>query len=366
MLDPVRLLSRITFPLVPLMALGAGCQSGYVLQQAIGQLGISWSAVSLEDALADDAGEIGLDDEQTGRLELIPEIRAFAADELGLEPGDAYTTYYELDRDAISYTVTAAHPLAMIPQRWHFPFVGDITYKGYFDRADAEEERQRLAARGLDTTLSEVAAFSTLGWFRDPVLSTMLDYPVGALVDVILHELVHRTVYFPDDTAVNESLATALARAGTRRFLEERYGLASEIHTSYSRRLAEADVQRDLLFRLRNDLDSLYRSDLPEADKTRRKPELFRRASRALGLSTGRKTELPASNAFVLARAQYLHHLELFEELLGTFDGSVERTLEFLKQHPRADRAVEASRERVPSNAKRDDSPDVSTGPSSP
>ncbi|MBI4584001.1 MAG: aminopeptidase [Planctomycetes bacterium] len=338
------------FPILLGLALW-GCQSGYVLRQGIGELGILWGAKRVENEAGGEAGQLQLGEAQRRNLELIPEIRRFAREEIGLEVGDAYTAYYETGGKAISYIVSAAHPLAMIPYRWSFPFVGEVAYKGFFDRADAEAERDRLAQAGWDTRLSEVGAFSTLGWFEDPILSTMLDLPPGELAELLIHELIHRTVFFKDRIALNESLAAAVARAGARRFIEKRFGSPSPELAGYFAGLEEADFHNRLLHRLRQDLDALYRSALPDPVKRRRKAAIFATASAAMfpePAAPGKaRPALPPSNALILASGQYQEHVPMMEKLLDHFDGDLPRLVAFLKSLPKDEDPVPAMQQMV-------------------
>lgn len=318
----------------------AGCQAGYLIDQGFTQLGIVWGAreIDLESA-AEESDEVALDAGRREKLRLVHEIREFARDHLGLEPGDAYTTFYEIEGEAVSFAVTAAHPLALIPYRWSFPIVGEVTYKGYFEREDALKESRRLAEEGWDTTVTEVAAFSTLGWFRDPVLSTMLEYAEGDLADLILHELTHRTVYFPDDTSLNESLATVVARNGALKFLEARHGHDSDQASEYLAGLRDRDLQTELFYRFREDLDALYRSELSAPQKLRHKEDLFALFSRFVSQIHPDRPPLriPASNAIVLARGQYHRHVPLIEKILRKFRGETRQMMAFLKTVQSAD-----------------------------
>ncbi len=336
---------RLLLAAIALAALSVtGCQFGYLVRQGAGELALIWGATDLEsvrDSWKAD-GEAGLD--RVRKLDLVVDVKRFAADQLELDVGDAYTTYYESGDRPVSYAVSAAHPLALVPYRWSFPFVGTVTYKGFFDRDDALAEEARLRAQGWDTTVVPVAAFSTLGWFRDPVLSTMLEEEDGDLAELLIHELVHRTVYFRGRTAVNESLATAVGRAGARRFLELRHGGASESLGRYERGLARQESRRRLLARLRRDLDALYRSNAADAEKLDRKGQILDRAARALARLEGRSEpevisaiRSNLSNARVLASGQYDVHVPIFERAIAAMAGRPDRLMAFLKGLPASD-----------------------------
>ena len=316
-----------------------GCELGYLITQGTGELGILWRAEDLDEFVAEETAVGGgtstpQRDERRRKLALLGDIKRFAEKELGLDVDDAYSTYHEVEGAAISYVVSAAHPLALVPYRWSYPIVGSVTYKGFFDEDDARVEEARLAKAGWDTHVGSVAAFSTLGWFRDPVLSTMLDDDDGDLAELVFHELVHRTVYFQDRTAVNESLATVVGRAGARRFLVERFGSNSKGLQRYETGLRRSRLLKDARRRQRSDLESLYRSDLAESEKYRRKAELFDHAAQTLvRLQLLREpSQLSRSNAWILAHGQYDVYVPLFEETLRTFGGETAQLMAFLEE----------------------------------
>ena len=278
------------------------CQLGYIIEQGTRQLSFQSRRVPLSSSEL----ETAVEPEQREKLAWVPALLRFAERELGLDPGDAYRTYLDTGGAPISHTVVASHPLALVPYRWCFPFVGCVPYKGYFDREDAEEEAASLRERGLDVIVTPVGGYSTLGWFADPILSTMLDRSLPALIEVLIHETIHRTLYVPGETTFNESLATHVAREGTLLFLE-RYPQAapSEEVERYLGGIEREARDEELLRRLRWDLESLYRSGLPSGEKLRRKAELFATARAARRALHGIDVDLPASNAYMILARDY-------------------------------------------------------------
>jgi predicted aminopeptidase len=275
----------------------------------------------------------------------VPRILEFCREELSLEPGDAYQTYLDTDDKPVAHAVTASHPLALLPYLWHFPFVGTVPYKGFFEEEDARAEARRLEEMGYDTSVSAVLGFSTLGWFRDPVLSTMLQGSIPDLADVIIHEATHRTLYFPGQAALSESLATHMAREGTVRFLyawDEIKGLLS----GYLAARRSARHAEDLLARLRDDLDALYRTRLGDEEKKARKAEIFATASRALERSAP-PGGIPPSNAAVLSVTRY-HDLEgLLGRLQLARGGQPRHLMAYLKELRDVEDPVRAIREEL-------------------
>ena len=298
-----------------LAASAPGCQLGYLVTGACGVLHVSCARVPIDAALRD-----RLPPEDREKLDWVARVREFSAKELGLETGKAYTTYYDTKGKSITTIVVASDPLALIPYRWHFPVVGNVPYKGYFDPARAEAERARLAKEGWDAVRLPVAAFSTLGWMEDPVLSTMLKMPRGELAEVLIHELTHRTIFFPGGSEANESLATAVSRAGTLQLLAEDFGSGSSQIEEYLADDAAETWKGEILDRLRADLDALYRSELPRAAKLARKAELFRTASRTLK-EAGFGRRLEPSNALLVLERQYKGMVPFFEEAMAALGG---------------------------------------------
>ncbi len=149
------------------------------------------------------------------RLLQVQQIRKFAIHDLGLPDNSSYTRYTDLGRPYVVWNVVATPELSLAPRKWCFAIVGCVSYRGYFNEADARAEAQRLAAHGDDVNMGGVPAYSTLGWFDDPVLSSFVRYRETDLARLLFHELAHQIVYVKDDTAFNESFAVAVEEEGT-------------------------------------------------------------------------------------------------------------------------------------------------------
>ncbi len=269
----------------------------YLWNQFLGLRRVASSRVKIDDTLRNQlkAGD-------RSKLDWVIQVKEFSAFEMGLESGDAYTTYYDTGGGPINYTVIASHPLALVPYLWHFPIAGTVPYKGYFDPAQAADERKRLLAEGWDAALLPVEAFSTLGWFSDPVLSTMFRLSRGKMAELLIHELTHRTLYFPDHSMLNESLATVVGRIGAERILQATFGENSDEIREYREEIDQEDLREEILNRLRGDLDALYRSRLPVEAKLNRKQEIFRTASLALWRTEPDLRLLPTNALLILDR----------------------------------------------------------------
>ena len=202
------------------MLLGlAGCATvAWYGQAARGQVEILAKREDIADLMADPATAPDLRE----RLGTVLEIREFATDVLGLPDSRSYTLYADLGREAPLWNVVATPTYSIQPETWCYPLVGCLAYRGFFRRERAEALAADLAADGHDVALFPATAYSTLGWFADPVLDSMLDLPEASLAELIFHELTHEMLYVRGDTAFNEAFATFVGRLGTRRWLADR------------------------------------------------------------------------------------------------------------------------------------------------
>lgn len=240
----------------------AACGSlAYTAQSLAGGAALLAKRRPLERALAD----ASLGSAERSRLARIPELRDFARDELALPVGDAYTSYVALGREAVTWNVVATGELSLDPVTWCFPVAGCVGYRGYFRERGARRFAAKLAARGHDVTVTTAIAYSTLGWFDDPVLDTFLALPDWRLAGLLFHELAHRAVWAADDTAFNESFATAVEELGVDRWLAARGDEASRRAAAAER----ADERRFDALRLaaRAELAALYASAEDDAAK---------------------------------------------------------------------------------------------------
>jgi predicted aminopeptidase len=249
----IRWLRRMVLALLPLLG---GCASlGYYWQATSGHLSLMQSARPIEHWLAEESSPQAL----RQRLQLMARIRAFASQELHLPDNASYHSYADLGRSAAVWNVVAAPSDSLQLQTWCFLVAGCVTYKGYFSEAAARQEAARLAAEGLETAVLPVPAYSTLGWLNwvggDPLLNTFAAYPEGELARLIFHELAHQVVYVSDDTAFNESFATAVERLGGRAWLAQASDAARTEHALIDGRRRQ---WRDLAMQLRRELQAIY------------------------------------------------------------------------------------------------------------
>lgn len=228
----------------------------YAFLQAKGQIGILIKVEDVEDVLASKT----FPDSLKARIRLIEEIKKFGVDSLGLTPSDNYTTFYNQHGRPLIWLITASERYKVEPHLWHFPIVGTFPYKGYFDSTRAVAEEKTLIDKGLDTDIGEVSAWSTLGYLKDPILSSMLRRRDGSLANLILHELTHGTLFVKNNLELNENLASFVGDQGTIRFLKYKYGADSEQmrQYEYSKRYNDAFSQH--MLRGAGRLDSLYKT----------------------------------------------------------------------------------------------------------
>lgn len=194
----------------------AGCALPFYWQAIGGQLELLRKRTPIETLLADPA----LDPSLKVALGAVAEIRRFAVAQLLLPDNDSYTTYVHLERPYVVWNVVAAEEFSVDPKRWCFPFAGCVAYRGFFDRADAEEFQEQLVHEGYDTYSGGSSAYSTLGYFADPVLSTMIGGGEQYVASLLFHELAHQKLYVKDDSEFSEAFATAIEEYGSERWLE--------------------------------------------------------------------------------------------------------------------------------------------------
>jgi predicted aminopeptidase len=311
-------LARTTV-LVACLALG-GCGTMYVAQAARGQMQILRAREPIARVLADPRVEPAL----KKRLEEVRLAREFAWRELGLPNNRSYTSYADLGREFVTWTVVATPEFSVEPREWCFPIVGCVAYRGYFREAAAENFAQELRDQGFDTLVGGVPAYSTLGKFNDPILNTMMSYGDDELASIIFHELSHQVVYIPDDTAFNEAFAVAVEQEGLARWLEFR-GRKSDLGKYLRRRERQAESLA-IVSRYRRELAQLYQAPVPGSEMRERKHAVFRRLVaelRALGEKYGVESTLAAelegrpNNARLASLATYYECVPGFQRELA-------------------------------------------------
>lgn len=239
----------------------------YGIRQGIGQGSIIWNARPVADVIADAATP----DSVREKLHFIARVRQYAVNRLGLKDTRNYQTYFDQQGKELMWVVTASEPYRLREHTWDFPIVGRVPYKGFFREDLALEEAALLKSDSMDVSVRNPDGWSTLGWFRDPILSGMLDRPSGDLASLIIHELAHATIFVADSVTFNENLASFIGDEGAKLFLEEHFGADSpELRAFVAtdreyRRISDHMVKGALV------LDSLYsKIEGRSADEKRR------------------------------------------------------------------------------------------------
>lgn len=228
----------------------------YGWMQASGQVKILMNVEDVSDVMNDPA----FPDSLKARIRLIEEIKQFGVDSLGLTPSKNYTTFYNQHGKPLIWLITASEKYKVEPHKWRFPIIGSFPYKGFFDSTRAVTEERQLIQMGLDTDIGEVSAWSTLGYLKDPILSSMLKRKVGSLANLILHELTHGTLFVKNDLELNENLASFIGDQGAIRFLKFKYGRDSQELRIYEYSKKYNDAYSGHMLRGITRLDSLYRT----------------------------------------------------------------------------------------------------------
>jgi len=313
-------MKSLSFPILCLLLLNS-CSVSYVVKQGVYQFKLLANAEPIEKALRSK----DLDLAKRKKLELVLDVRHFAADNLSLETGKNYKDV-NLSWHYPIYTVSASYPLQFKPYQWWFPIIGSVPYKGFFDENDAIHEQTALTAQGFDTQKGRIQGYSTLGFFSDPVWPSMLNLDDDDLIELIIHELTHRTVYVPNQTPFNETLANFVGKTGARAYLVSRFGEHSAKVADFDRHLQQKAIFRDFFHRLYRELDQFYTSDLPDEQKKAGKIELLAKAKISYGqlMEDRRVTSIDWSrinNAFLLSFKRYNYDESLFTQLLAKTRG---------------------------------------------
>lgn len=302
----------------------SGCETlGYYVQAISGHLDLIGRARPVAELLADPQVPPQLRE----RLELAQRIRDFASRELKLPDNGSYRSYADLGRPFAVWNVVAAPEFSLEPVRACFPVAGCVSYRGFFERAAAEVYAERLRAAGHDVYLYGVPAYSTLGRFDDPLLSTFIHRAEAEVAALIFHELAHQVAYARDDTAFNESFAVAVEREGLRRWLR---GRDAELVRLAAVQARAAEVEA-LMEAARARLAALYREPLaPDLMLSRKRAELA--ALKAALAAHPRYRDLEPNNAVLAAHAAYTRLVPQFERLLAAEGGNLARFYERVRR----------------------------------
>ena len=311
------------------------------------QSSISFHSVPVEEMLEDE----GVDRQTKEKILFIQDVKRYGEEKLGLTRTKNYSKYFEVGGPVL-YVITASEKDSLQLYHWSFPIIGKVTYKSFFTKEGVLNEKRSLETKEYDTFIQEAGAYSTLGWLKDPIFSSMLRWDEATLANVILHEMTHATIYFKGQTEFNEQIATFVGNQGAVDFLCEKYGKGSK-------EVVEAiDCQKDdLLFSQWIDqacetLSHFYSRKISKDEKLRGREELFQRLKEEFTEKMASfKTEnyknfgkVDINNAALLAYHRYVHRLEKFQALYEQLGSNTRRVVEYFKTvHARGDRVTLSS-----------------------
>ncbi len=309
----------------------------YGLQQGWGQLNIIRKAVSITAILQDP----NQPDTLKAKLEYTLKVREYAMETLGLDESDNYFSYYDQGGKPILWNLSASEPFELKPYLWKFPFLGSMPYKGFFELERAKKERDKLAKEGYDTRIRTVSGWSTLGILKDPILSNMLERSDGELAEVIIHELVHATIFIKDEIDFNENLASFIGEVGAQQFLMDHYGDSSQSLTEYIQELEDSERFKRYMLQGTTKLDSLYLKILNEPDSIRQQLKDVVISEIASNIDTVSfynekykdifDKNLP-NNAYFMAFLRYHSKSDSLKGLLDGYDGDISHMINDLKE----------------------------------
>jgi len=321
--------------LLAFLVLVPGCRMGYLLHLAAGQARLLSGSIPVEEALK----EASLSGEQRERLLLVRRIKEFGEKELGLRETENYESVYLKSRFRPIYTVSASPKDRLIRRTWWFPVVGHMPYLGFFDQASAQREVDKLLQEDLDVTMGMADAYSTLGWFKDPLTLNLLEGTTFDLVETILHEMTHTTLYVKGQGEFNEGLAVLVGKAGALLFLERTRGPEDPLSLEARGSIADERVFSLFIHSLMRTLEAVYGADSSYQEKLREREKVFRDCleehERLKGVfRTGHFSHFGArglNNAYLMSVALYHRNFHLFERYLGRNGNSIRTMLSSLR-----------------------------------
>jgi predicted aminopeptidase len=296
---------------------------------------ITFQSVPVQEVLENE----WTDHEAKEKIRLVQEVKRYGEEKLGLKETKSYSKYFEV-KGPVLYVITASEKDCLRLYHWNFPITGKVTYKSFFTKEGVLKEKRILEGRGYDTFIQQASAYSTLGWLKDPIFSSMLQRDEATIANLILHEMTHVSIYFKGQTDLNEQVATFVGNQGAINFLMDKYGKGSQeaveaIHSQeddhlLSRWIDEACQQ----------LSNLYARGISKEEKLRGREEIFQSMKEDFReLKVHFKTDdykgfenVDLNNAVLLAYRRYIHRLEDFQALYEYFDNNLRRMIDFFKE----------------------------------
>lgn len=332
-------MTRLNKPLLILCIgiMSTGCQMGYLIKSAYNQVDLLSQRVDIEKAL----NSKDISDSEKKKLLLAQEVREFAENKLKLNVKKNYSTYVKLDRPYVSYVVSASPKWKLESYLWGFPIIGKVPYKGYFDPKEADEEAKNMQKENYDVYVRGVSAYSTLGWFKDPLLSSMLAYKEHDLVNTIIHESVHATLYIKSEADFNERMASFLGNKGMEFYYKEKEGVDSPTLKLVQDENHDDKVFSNFITTELNNLETWYNSLKPEEKVESEREKKFEQIKERF-----RKEVLPElktknwaqfekwnlNNARLIVFKTYMKDLSDFEKLFALVQNDFDRFISQCKK----------------------------------
>lgn len=285
----------------------------YLSQVAGGQIRIMWNSKPISRVRPGEVDSLSMK-----KLEMVLQVRSFASDTLGLPKNKSYTVYSDIKSPYLGWNVYCAPRFSVEPRLWCFPIAGCVVYRGYFSKEKALQFAGEQKLAGWDTYVSPFSGYSTLGWFRDPVLSTQLSMDSVDLAGLVIHELAHQELYKAGDSDFSESFAIAVEQAGIVRWFRS---LGREDQATAAIRGWETERRRaGQILAVRAGLDSLYHSGLDSLSMVHRKDSVFNALE--LYLYHKNRPEIELNNAFIAPVSAYYSKVPQFLSLLDSCGGN--------------------------------------------
>jgi predicted aminopeptidase len=308
---------------------------GYLFHAASGEYELLSGSVPVEEGLKDDS----LSEEQKTRLRLVGQVKDFGETELGLMETENYEKVYLKSRQNPIYTISASPKDQLSRKTWWFPIVGHMPYLGFFDLEKARAEKAELEKKDLDVNLGAAGAFSTLGWFKDPVTLSLLEGSTHTLVETILHELTHTTLYVGGQGDFNEGFANLVGLVGAKQFLEAHYGQSHPLTIEAQNNIEDEKLFSSFISNLMEDLERLYNSNKNYDEKLVQREKIFTTALASFERLKGKfKTNRflyfgrsGLNNAYLMSINLYHRHFHLFEAVYNKKGQSVKETLSYFQ-----------------------------------
>ena len=307
----------------------------YLFHAASGQFSLIYHAIPVESALKTDSLSL----EQRDRLRLVARIKDFGEKELGLKKTQNYQTINLKSLQNPLYTVSASPKDRLVRITWWFPVVGRVPYLGFFDLGRVQEEKKRLAQKDLDVFIGRAEAYSTLGWFKDPLTLNMIEGSTVNLVETILHEMTHTTLYLKGQGEFNEGLANLVGKMGSFLFLKRTYGPSHPFTIEAQQVLEDERVFSSSLSSFLKKLGQLYNSPLSYQEKLAEREKSFSNFLKNFShikkrFQTNRFINFGSAdlnNAYLMSIGLYHRHFHLFEAVLEKNGGSIRQMLDSLR-----------------------------------